>query len=258
MVARRGRLKDMKLEAAALSNIGLVRKSNQDSVGCYSDLGLFLLADGMGGLADGEIASRLAVDVVYDRIRANDAGGGADADGTALLGAAIEEANRRILCEGERRKEPTGTQPAIGATIVALWLSSSGRAAWAHVGDSRLYRLREDKLTLLTADHTVPGARYRDQLSVPLDLPHTNVLIHALGVGPDVEPSLRSEELRAGDLYLLCSDGVSGPISPAALEQELGYGRGTVEEKASNLIQLALDGSGRDNASVVLVRVLAA
>src|SRR5690606_33389413 len=98
----------------------------------------------------------------------------------------------------------------IGATIVVLRVfPEQGRALWAHVGDSRLYRVRDGKLALLTADHTLAGAAYRDRTTVPLDLPHTNMLVQALGVAPDVEPSLGADDVRPGDLFLLCSDGVS-------------------------------------------------
>jgi protein phosphatase len=126
---------------------------------------------------------------------------------------------------------------------------------WAHVGDSRLYLFRDGTLALLTADHTVAGAAYRDADAVPLDLPHTNMLVQALGVSRDIEPSLGSDEVRAGDLFLLCSDGVSGLIEPGVIAEELGRDA-TVEEKAASLIRLALEASGRDNASVVLVQIL--
>jgi serine/threonine protein phosphatase PrpC len=126
---------------------------------------------------------------------------------------------------------------------------------WAHVGDSRLYRVRDGQLTLLTADHTVAGAAYRDAGDVPLDLPHTNVLVQALGVSREVEPSIGSDDVRPGDLFLLCSDGVSGMLTPAAIQAELTRDL-SIEDKAANLIRLALEASGRDNASVVLVQIL--
>ena len=108
---------------------------------------------------------------------------------------------------------------------------------------------------MLTADHTVAGAAYRDGGDVPLDLPHTNVLVQALGVSRDVEPSIGSDDVRPGDLFLLCSDGVSGLVAPEVLEDELTRDL-PVEDKAANLIRLALEASGRDNASVVLVQIL--
>lgn len=243
----------MQITATAVSDIGRVRKNNQDSVGCFPDMGLFLVADGMGGLKDGEVASRLAIDVIRDHMKSTN-GGAQHADTLDLLTAAIASANAEILHEGEARNDDSG-RSRIGATIVALRLAEDeGRAFWAHVGDSRLYRARGGRLTLLTADHTVAGAAYRDQRVVPLDLPHTNVLVQALGVAREVDPSLGSDDVRPGDLFLLCSDGVSGLIAPDVLERTLVEDV-PLADKASNLIRLALEASGRDNASVVLVQV---
>lgn len=244
----------MRLTSTAVSDIGRVRKSNQDSVGCFPELRLFLLADGMGGLTDGEVASRLAVDVISSHVAGSPNGASSGGDDASVLKAAIASANASILHEGETRGDNSG-RSRIGATIVALRVSAEeGRASWAHVGDSRLYRVRDGKLGLLTADHTIAGAAYRDQASVPLDLPHTNVLVQALGVSPEVEPSLGEDDVRPGDVFLLCSDGVSALLPPPVLEQELSR-EVPVEEKAQNLIRLALEASGRDNASVVLVQV---
>jgi protein phosphatase len=245
----------MRLTATAVSDIGRVRKTNQDSVGCFDDLSLYLLSDGMGGLTAGEIASRIAIDVIRDKVAQGANGNGQAQDDLGVLRAAIARANESILQEGELRKDASGGRSRIGATIVALRLSpDAGRAVWAHVGDSRLYRYRGGTLTLLTADHTVAGAAYRDG-EVPLDLPHTNMLVQALGVSRDIEPSVGSDDMRAGDLFLLCSDGVSGLVEPDALAEQLGRDA-TVEEKATSLIRLALEASGRDNASVVLVQIL--
>ncbi|MEW6269018.1 MAG: protein phosphatase 2C domain-containing protein [Thermodesulfobacteriota bacterium] len=243
----------MRITATAVSDIGRVRKTNQDSVGCFPDVSLFLLADGMGGLKDGEVASRLAIDVIAHHVQTGN--GDAQRDDAGVLRSAIASANERILHEGEARGELSG-RVRIGATIVALRvLPEQGRALWAHVGDSRLYRVRDGKLTLLTADHTVAGAAYRDQGNVPLDLPHTNMLVQALGVAQEVEPSLGSDDVRPGDLFLLCSDGVSGLLKPDQLERTLAEDL-PLEAKAQNLIRLALEASGRDNASVVLVQVV--
>jgi len=245
----------MRLTATAVSDIGRVRKTNQDSVGCFDDLSLYLLSDGMGGLKDGEVASRLAIDVIRSQVQGSSNGNGMQGDDAGMLKAAIATANESILHEGESRGESSG-RSRIGATIVALRLSpGAGRAVWAHVGDSRLYRVRDGHLALLTADHTVAGAAYREGAVVPLDLPHTNVLVQALGVSKEIEPTVGSDDVRAGDLFLLCSDGVSGLVTPGVLEQELARDL-SVEEKAGNLIRLALEASGKDNASVVLVQIL--
>jgi serine/threonine protein phosphatase PrpC len=243
----------MRITATAVSDIGRVRKTNQDSVGCFPDMSLFLVADGMGGLKDGEIASQLAIDVIASHVQTSN-GSAPPGDALVVLSEAIASANERILEEGEARNVDAG-RSRIGATIVALRIAGDEpRAFWAHVGDSRLYRARAGHLALLTADHTVAGAAYRDKNAVPLDLPHTNVLVQALGVARDIDPSLGSDEVRPGDLFLLCTDGVSGLITPDVLERTLVEDV-PLADKASNLIRLALDASGRDNASVVLVQV---
>jgi protein phosphatase len=243
----------MQITATAVSDIGRVRKTNQDAVGCFPDMSLFLVADGMGGLKDGEVASRLAIEVIRKHVQTSN-GGVTPPDAMSVLAAAISSANERILREGEARNTEMG-RSRIGATIVALRLAAHERRAfWAHVGDSRLYRARDGQLVLLTADDTVAGAAYRDQQAVPLDLPHTNVLVQALGVAREIEPSLGSDDVRAGDLFLLCSDGVSGLIAPDVLERTL-VADAALDDKANDLIRLALDASGRDNASVVLVQI---
>src|SRR5262249_31553145 len=107
---------------------------------------------------------------------------------------------------------------------------------------------------LLTADDTLPGAPYRGAAEVPLTLPHTNQLVQALGTSEEVEPTIGRAEVRPGDVFLLCTDGVSGLLPPEVIESELVSGS-AVEEQAQSLIRLALEASGRDNASVVLVKV---
>ncbi|HYC22499.1 MAG TPA: protein phosphatase 2C domain-containing protein [Candidatus Bathyarchaeia archaeon] len=240
----------MKIDACSATDIGLVRKSNQDAVGCFPELSVFVLADGMGGLESGEVASRLAVDAVERYFAEGSSGGGSETD---PLRSAVELANRDVLQERNRRTGPEGP-PTIGTTIVLLQLlPQANRAAWAHVGDSRLYRVRDQQLILLTADHTLSGAAFRNLPSVPLDLPHTNVLVQALGIGPDVEIAIASDALQPGDLFLLCSDGISGLVDPASIEREL-LAETSLEDKARRLIDLALAASGKDNASCVLVR----
>lgn len=277
----------MRFESWSKSDVGLVRESNQDHVGCFPDLGLYIVADGMGGHADGEIASGMAVESVraaYDReddtqpgrTQVLASGGpmswlvrlgivrGATSGGTARdqalaqkeverLATAVEEANRRIFQRGHQDGGPVAR--AMGTTIVAVVVHEwSRRLAWAHVGDSRLYRLRSGELTLLTADHTRYGEPYRDKRPVPLDLPHTNQLTSALGVAPDVGVEAGTTDLSDGDVFLLSSDGVTGLVPPDQLLEVLGGG--SAEEIGEELLRRAMAKGGTDNASVVVVRVL--
>ncbi len=263
----------MRIDSWAHSDIGLVRKSNQDSLAAYPDLGLFILADGMGGHAAGEVASRLAVQTIYDNLRhagftstetsslgarmARFFGRAAEpVDAEAALRDALQQANQTIVQAGATAVEGTpGSERSMGSTAVVLAISTTaGRACWAHVGDSRLYRLRADALVLLTADDTVPGDRYRGQTDVPTDLPHTNVLLQALGTQPDVDVSVGSATINSGDLFLLCSDGVSGMVDATFIRDTLQRAS-TLEDGGLKLIRGALDGGGRDNASLILIRV---
>ena len=274
----------MRLDSWSDTNIGLIRKSNQDSVGCFPELSLFLVADGMGGRAQGEVASRMAVEIIHEcfadaptlRQAIKDAqtlkSGGflrtllrrpspaePEPDGEPVspserLRTAIELANAKIF-EAGHTGDGSPAQGSMGTTVVAIeCVLSQGRVYWAYVGDSRLYRIRDGDLALLTADHTLLGEAFWNQENIPSDLPHTNRLMRALGITPTVEVSLGSDAVRPGDLFLLCSDGVSGMVKPSDLLEELSRHR-PLEESGSALIQKALDAGGKDNASLLLVKI---
>ena len=243
----------MKLNASSISDIGLKRKSNQDYVGSFAELNLFVVADGMGGHADGDLASRMAVQIIHgffndDRTLLSDL---SDVD---RLKRAVELANQRIHEEGTRRAEQSRGR-SLGTTVIVLKVAlETGRASWAHVGDSRLYRVRNGQLALLTADDTLFGQEYLHKAVIPTDLPHTNQLVQALGVNERVDVSVASDTVTSGDLFLLCSDGVSGQLGAMAIEKELAAGD-DLERTGQALIRLSLEAGGRDNASAVLVRV---
>jgi protein phosphatase len=279
----------MRFESWSKTDIGLVRETNQDHVGCYPDLGLFIVADGMGGHADGEIASRIAVETLHDAYAGADdtlpgrtvptmptmpsgplgwlarfaararaakrEGEDAPEREIARLEAAVQDANRRIFDLGHEGGGPATR--AMGTTVIALAAPPSGRrVAWAHVGDSRLYRLREEVLELLTADHTRFGEPYRAGGRVPLDLPHTNQLVLALGVERSVPVALGSDALHAGDAFLLASDGVTGLVPADSISRVMREMR-SAAEAGEELMRLALAAGGSDNASAVVVRALA-
>jgi len=261
----------MRLEAWADSNIGLVRQTNQDSVGCYPEQRLFVVADGMGGRSAGEVASALAVEALRERFvheAPTEAPGGwrgllglgthAEPASPEDLTGAIALANERIYAAGQAQTDADASQRgSMGTTVVALWCDVAGRRAhWAYVGDSRLYRRRAGALALLTADHTLIGEPFWSAEEIPIELPHTNRLVRALGITPGVQMTVRGGELLPGDLYLLCSDGVSGMVAPELLIRLLAVERPLADMGAA-IIQAALDGGGKDNASALLVRVLA-
>ena len=264
----------MRVETWADSNVGLVRKANQDAVGCFTELCLFVVADGMGGRSEGEVASRLAVDTLRETLFPNGKPprrapfwrtllgisrgerSAAVRDADAHLHAAIALANERIFAAGQRQSGPDASaRGSMGTTVVALLCDLDARLAyWAHVGDSRLYRVRRGAVELLTADHTVFGEAYWNAAIVPTDLQHTNRLVRALGIGPEVDVVARSDALYDGDLFLLCSDGVSGMVKPELLSAQL-LDAGALDATGQGLIASALAGGGRDNASALLVRI---
>lgn len=273
----------MRLDSWSDTNIGLIRKSNQDSVGYFPEISLFIIADGMGGRAQGEVASRMAVEIIHEcfqeqptlkrdaketetgrragflrtLLRSVSTGvepDGVDAAPSERLRTAIELANERIF-EAGHTGDGSPAQGAMGTTVVALdCVVDDRRTYWAYVGDSRLYRIRAGELSLLTADHTLLGEAFWDQPTIPSDLPHTNRLMRALGITPTVEVSLGSDAMQPGDLFLLCSDGVSGMVKPSDFLAELTRDQ-PLEQAGSALIQKALDAGGKDNASLLLVKV---
>jgi protein phosphatase len=268
----------MRFESWSKSDVGLVRESNQDNVGCFPGLGLFVVADGMGGHVDGEIASRMAVEILYDSYaREDDTEPGRTlvapgplawltrlfnprprpseeeiaARDVKRVARAVEDANRQIYARGHESATPTAR--AMGTTIIAAVLSEwSRRIVWAHVGDSRLYRMRDRQLELLTADHTRFGEQYRDGGTVPLDLPHTNQLTSALGVGAEVVVASGSAEVRVGDAYMLSSDGVSGLV-PGDQIAEVLRSASSAAGAGEELFRRAMACGGSDNASVIVI-----
>lgn len=242
----------MKLDAAFRTDIGPRRVANEDAVGCFVERGLFVVADGMGGMAQGAWASRTVVAELQEHFAVRD---GASLDDEAAriarLRAAVECANLRVWSLDGTATE--ATRGSAGATVVALSLCPRRRTAtWLHLGDSRLYRMRDGELELLTADHTLAGFRFRSGRRIPLELPHTNRLVQALGLDPEIDPDVGSAALRAGDVFLLCSDGLSGAVSPEEIRQELAR-RGHVAARAAALLQRALAAPTQDNTSLIVV-----
>jgi PPM family protein phosphatase len=266
----------MTFDAWSMTDIGLVRKSNQDSVGCFPELNLFVVADGMGGHADGEVASSMAVALIRESLLNHRAAALAAQPGGVMnwirrhlrrgadlmreieifseeqIEHAIAMANQRIFETGQANSAKGQDRP-LGTTVVVLELDRV-RAYWGHVGDSRLYRVRGGRLELLTADHTTYGQPYATHEEIPVDIPHTNKLLQAVGVSLDVQIPTRSAPVFPGDLYLLCSDGVSGFVEAPVILQELTADQ-SLENVGRGLIDRALETGGRDNVSVVVVKV---
>ncbi|WP_019547671.1 Stp1/IreP family PP2C-type Ser/Thr phosphatase [Streptomyces sulphureus] len=236
----------LSLRFAAGSHDGMIREHNEDSG--YAGPRLLAVADGMGGQAAGEVASS---EVISTMVQLDEDIPGSDI--LTSLGSAVQRANEqlRVMVEEDQQLEGMGT------TLTAL-LWTGRRLGLVHVGDSRAYLLRDGALTQITQDHTwvqrlVDEGRITEEEATTH--PQRSLLMRALGSGDHVEPDLSIREVRAGDRYLLCSDGLSGVVSHQTMEEALGSYQGP-QETVQELIQLALRGGGPDNITCIVADVL--
>ena len=237
------------VEVASRTDVGRVRGSNQDACGTFEDPRgdrLFVVADGMGGHRGGEVASALAVEAVAE------ACGASDAPPAERLREAVAAANQRIF---ERSRQDPGVA-GMGTTVVTLLLAREGTAWVAHVGDSRLYRLREGRLEALTEDHSLVAELQRQGYldgDEAARHPRRNELIRSVGCLPEVEPDLAELDLAPGDRLLLCTDGLCGAVEADSIAA--GLGEATPDLAARTLVDLANASGGEDNVTVQVVRV---
>ena len=246
--------------ACGVSDRGLARRENEDAIFLSAAGNLFLLADGVGGHERGAEASRMAIDIMqpYFHPEAMKAELSDITDGcgvspgilstSSLVGLAVNRANKQIY----KRNQRDGLKRFMGTTVVGLVLLASGHALWFHVGDSRLYRWRNDCLQCLTTDHSaymewVRNGRKGIQ-------PKKNIITRAIGPNPAVTESTGWERHQKDDIYILCSDGLTDMISEERISEifrvEIDVGR-----IASCLIEAANDAGGKDNVSAVVCRV---
>jgi len=241
----------MRIASSALSDTGLVRRENQDTSGHFPHARLFVVADGMGGHRGGKQASEMAVSTIEEHC----AGAAPDADfeaGVSRLVDAVREANRRIV---ERARRDADLE-RMGTTIVGLLLDGAGCGAVIHVGDSRLYRLRDDLLELLTADHTVVSDLLRNSEISAAEAsshPYRHVLTRALGAAPEVSVDVQRVDVRPHDLYVLCSDGVSGMLAEDEIARILLAHRDDPQAVCRELVAAANGAGGKDNATAIAV-----
>ncbi|MFF9196510.1 Stp1/IreP family PP2C-type Ser/Thr phosphatase [Streptomyces sp. NPDC014779] len=236
----------LSLRFAAGSHKGMIREGNEDSG--YAGPRLLAIADGMGGQAAGEVASS---EVISTLVTLDDDVPGSDI--LTSLGTAVQRANDQLRMMVEEDPQLEG----MGTTLTAL-LWTGQRLGLVHVGDSRAYLLRDGVLTQITQDHTwvqrlVDEGRITEEEATTH--PQRSLLMRALGSGDHVEPDLSIREVRAGDRYLVCSDGLSGVVSHQTLEETLASYQGP-QETVQELIQLALRGGGPDNITVIVADVL--
>ncbi len=245
--------------AAGRTDVGRRRDHNEDQILVNHELQLFAVADGMGGHQAGDVASSIAAasleEFFWDERAPQDDLDPSLPEGARRLVSAVHHCNREVFARSGR----SANQGGMGSTVVAIHVDDTeGLLHIAHVGDSRCYRIRDEKIELLTLDHSMinEALRLNPDLSPEIlrQLP-SNVVTRALGTKEDVQPDVRSEPLVEGDIYLLCSDGLSGEVS----DEDLLFGVLESEHLADAcelLVAMANEAGGRDNISALLVRVV--
>jgi PPM family protein phosphatase len=232
------------VENAELSDVGRQREGNEDSL--LVDPPLFVVADGMGGAQAGEVASGLAVETL-GQMPPED-----DANVEEELSEAIAEANRRI----HERAQSDRALAGMGTTLTAAFVHD-GKVTIGHVGDSRAYRFRDGELVQLTDDHSLVAELERHGKLTPAEArvhPQRSMILRALGIGPDVEVDTYCFVGESGDVFLLCSDGLSGLVHDKVIAEVL-EGCETLDAAAEKLIELANLSGGPDNITTVLFRL---
>lgn len=249
------------IEWKTITHTGLVRKKNEDAVAVDPDLGLFVLADGMGGHKGGEVASNLAVKSLINKLQTTlpplkpgeiDEELGYTRESIAIRDAVLY-ANKEIYLTAKEKPEFAG----MGTTLVAT-VFYENRLSIAHVGDSRIYRLRNDHLEQITSDHTIlqeliDRGFYSEDQAKDSTTVQKNLVTRALGVEPSVAVDIKEDLVHLGDLYLLCSDGLHDLVDDEYLTEQLSVCE-NLDTCAENLIAEANRRGGKDNISIILIR----
>lgn len=243
----------MRAIAAGISDVGRARLHNEDRFILLPEFNVFVVADGMGGHQSGEVASRMDASTIAGYFRD---GGGKRRKATIgdRLRAAVKDANAKIFARADDSRAHRG----MGTTVVAAAFGpEEGTLYIAHAGDSRCYLLRDGSIRQLTRDHSL----VQDALLERPDLTESdlaylpkNVITRALGIGPTVDVDLRAEPVLAGDVFLLCSDGLHGLVEDAEIARIVAENV-VLTEACGRLVDLANKNGGRDNITVVLVRI---
>ena len=233
------------MQSHGASDVGLVRENNEDAWGCFCDNSLFIVADGLGGHQAGEVAAREAVDkfsTTYASLLQD------NGDIELILKTCFEVTNKHLYDLSSTHELLRG----MGTTICVLSLHGN-KPHVAHVGDSRVYRFRDERLEQLTHDHCWTRAFFSPLQ--PGERSAKGVLTRAVGTNSFVQPTICPLDVLPKDVFLLCSDGLSDMVSAEEMEQVLSR-RMTVGERVRSLLSLARTNGGGDNATVIVVEVL--
>src|ERR1700756_3909603 len=251
-----------KLRCVGLTDTGKVREHNEDTIAVDADIGLLVLADGMGGYNAGEVASGIAVKTIVNLVKeqveredlnVQDREAGLSRP-AIILRDAIHRANKIIYQTARTQPQCEG----MGTTVVAA-LFFDNKVTVAHVGDSRLYRQRNDKLEQVTMDHSLLQElvdRGFHSAEEAQRAANKNYVPGALGVEPNVEVEIQDVAVQKGDAYMLCSDGLSDMVEDEDIHLTINTFNDNLDTVAKQLIQLANDNGGRDNVSVVMATVM--
>ena len=252
----------MKIEAAGLTHVGMKRTHNEDSLGLLPDHQLFLVADGMGGHASGEVASRMCVETIasFFKMTARDENAtwpykeekNLRYDENRLV-AGIKWSNRRIYEAQFQNAKYKG----MGTTVVTAFFTTNG-AYLGHVGDSRGYTVRDQKIEQITEDHSLLNDYIKANKLTPEEIehfPHKNVIVRELGMKDLVQVDVNRLDPKVGDKYLLCSDGVIGMISDDEM-QDIINTEPDLDVACQKLIDAANAAGGTDNSTVSLIHLV--
>jgi serine/threonine protein phosphatase PrpC len=245
---------------AGKTDIGLVRAHNEDSLLIPREMALAVVSDGMGGHAAGDVASRITVETIDQHYR-DTARSGPNTWPFKLpsleiekqrMSVAIQLANSNIF----ETAAADGTKKGMGCTVDAIYFNQ-GRFFIGHVGDSRVYRIREGRIQMLTEDHSLLNDYLRmKELSGDegVHFPQKNVVVRALGLADQVHVDVIADAFQVGDVFLLCSDGLSGMLDDRVL-LEIITARDSLDTSCNELIKAANDAGGNDNITAILIRI---
>jgi len=249
-----------KIEILGQTDTGSVRDHNEDSIASNVDLGLSVLADGMGGHAGGEMASAITVDTVSEylakKLKKIKPGNTDEDTGYSVESLAVHEAVALANTNVHTASNENAKYKGMGTTVVVL-LFYDNRFTVAHVGDSRLYRLRGDVLEQITRDHSLMqelidrGFYTPEQAKKSLN---KNLVTRAIGIEEQAQIDIQEDVAQVGDIYLLCSDGVTDMIEDELIQSTILENSDNLEKAASELIREANEHGGKDNISAILVR----
>jgi protein phosphatase len=248
------------LEVVTRTDPGMLRSHNEDAVFGESDLGLVVLADGMGGYNAGEVASGMATTLLATNFsqliplsKPSQIEMGGELQAHRILVDQITDANSAIFNAAQSQPQYAG----MGTTLVLGWFYDN-RLTVAHIGDSRLYRLRGESFEQLTKDHSLLQEQLDSGMISAEDARYSqnkNLVTRALGVEAVVEPEISDFDVEQGDLFLLCSDGLNDMVDDEEMGLTLQALGSNLSLAADQLVQMANDNGGRDNVSVILVKV---